>query len=579
MADRTTPTRTARGTDAPPEPGRRVQRVARALGRARPLARRALPWMLAGLVALLPCASWGIATASTDGTLGPHTARYEVTIDGEVTVDLGPLGTIVIESPVPVMGAHVVVKEIPRDMTAVEASQTLEALSRDLEDYIQFFNGPEAAIREAVHGLIADAARRTLGALVLVLGTGAGLRALLGAARRSELHEALRLHGTAVASVVVVVVLVTGTVTSSARLPDDVSVGATASSVFDGTPLEGARITGRLAGVIDTYGGYAVDAYKANEAFYATATANLEAAWLDRMDVEQSVGPVREDPADPPTSGPADEATDDEAPEDAPAPTAPEPVVILLVSDLHCNVGMAGPMRLVAELAEVSIVLNAGDTTVNGTVVESYCVSTFADAVPDGAELVAIMGNHDGTETADQMRAVGAHLLEGEVIELDGIRILGADDPRATRIGAGTTLTGSTTIGDLAVRLRDVACADEEGVDLLLVHDAATGQAALDSGCVPAQVSGHQHRRIGPLWVGEGTMYVSSSTAGAILDQPTVGPLSGTAEMTILRLDPGSGRVLDYRLIQVRPDASVSVGAALRWPTAPFLREPLTPYR
>src|SRR5665647_2026842 len=79
-----------------------------------------------------------------------------------------------------------------------------------------------------------------------------------------------------------------------------------------------------------------------------------------------------------------------------------EPVVMLLVSDLHCNIGMAEVIGAVAELSGAQVVLNAGDTTLNGTAVESYCVTAFADALPDGATMLVVTGNHDSPETAAQ---------------------------------------------------------------------------------------------------------------------------------------------------------------------------------
>ncbi|NLE71374.1 MAG: metallophosphoesterase, partial [Actinomycetales bacterium] len=122
------------------------------------------------------------------------------------------------------------------------------------------------------------------------------------------------------------------------------------------------------------------------------------------------------------------------------------------------------------------------------------------------------------------------------------------------------------SLADVADRLADVACRDDDGVDLLLVHDQMVGVPALVAGCVPAQVSGHYHRREGPVRSGLGTRYTSSSTAGARLGQPTVGPLSGTAELTVLRFDPESRRISDYRLVLVRPDATAVVTVPLRWP-------------
>jgi len=591
MAERRPPAPTAGRATAGARARRWLDGPVRRLAQRRVEPRRLARWLLVSLAVVVPCVAWGVATAAVEGTLGPHTARYEVTVDSEVTVDLGPLGTFVIDSPAPVLGARVVVQEIPRDVRAVEAAATLEALAGDLEEYIQFFNGPQTAVEAAVRALVADAVRRSLAAVATVTATLVLLRALLGERRRAELLAAYRPHHAVVVSAATALVLVVGTVTASEPLTTPPNPERTASAVFDGTPLEGARITGRLAGVIDTYGGYAVDAYRENQAFYAKATANVEAAWVERMDHDQQVAaasaalalPERTDagtegPADP-TEVPATETpeTQEPATEEPSTEEEPEPVVMLVVSDLHCNVGMVGPIRAVTELSGASVVLNAGDTTVNGSVVESYCVTQFVDAVGD-AEMVAVMGNHDGPDTAQQARDAGVHLLEGEVVEVEGIRILGDADPRASRIGVGTTLRGPTTLEQQATALADVACADDDGVDLLLVHDPAVGAPTLAQGCAPAQVSGHMHRREGPAWVGGGARYVSSSTAGATLNQPTLGPLTGVAEMTVLRLDPETGRVIDYRVVQVRPDGTASVWAALAWPMEPRRPTPRTPY-
>src|SRR5665647_1387480 len=486
-------------------------------------------WIAVGLAVLLPSIAWGVATASAHGNLGPHTALYQITLEHEVTVDLGPIGTLVVDSPLPVLGARVVVQEIPREVTSVEASTTLDALSQDLEKYVQLFSGPEATLQVAARALIHDAVRRSAVAVVVLTALLLLLRAALGDQRRTELRMAARPHRMALVAAGTITVLVVGTITASEPLRPDPSGEVVASAVFDDTPLEGARITGRLAGVIDTYGGYAVKAYRDNQAFYAAATDAVRAAWQVSADRDERLAAVRQAPPVASTTG------------DPPT----EPVVMVLVSDLHCNIGMA---------------------EVIGTVVESYCVTAFADAVPDGATMLVVTGNHDSPETAAQERRAGMRVLEGEVVEVDGVRILGDADPRTTRIGVGTTLVGDEDMTDLSSRLARTACDDPEGVDLLLVHDPSAGDDALAQGCVPAQLSGHLHRRIGPSWLGHGTRYVSSSTAGAELGASTIGPLNGIAELTVLRIDPDSGRVLDYRLVQIRPDASAAVGLALDWP-------------
>ena len=512
--------------------------------------------ILIGLLVLVPSLVWGVATATADANLGPHEARYEITLDHQVTVDFGPLGTLVIDAPVPPpLGVRVVVKEIPREIAVVDAASTLDALGADLEGYVQFFTAPEATIEVVVRALVLDAARRTALAALLIVVTTATLRSLLGSSRRAELAAFIRPNRGVLAGGAAAVLLVVGTVTGSAPAGPDAADARTASAVFDGTPLEGARITGRLAGVIDTYGGYAVEAYRDNQRFYDDATESVRAAWVRQDALIAEIARLREETA-PATPVPS-------ADEGAP------PVVMVVISDLHCNVGMVPVIRAVAELSGAQIVLNAGDSTVNGTGVESYCITALAGAVPDGTVQVVSDGNHDSPETAAQERRSGARVLEGEVIEVAGVRILGDADPRATRIGAGTIQRGEETFADAAQRLAEVACADAGGVDLLLVHDPLMGSTTLEEACAPAQVSGHMHRRIGPVWVGHGARYVSSSTAGASLGQATVGPLSGVAEVTVLRFDPETRRIVDYRIVRVSPEAEGTVGAWLRWPGPP----------
>src|SRR5690606_10696835 len=365
-------------------------------------------WTLAVLLALAPCVVWGVTTATAERSLGPHEARYEVTTNDLVTVDLGPLGTIQIRSPLPLgLGVDVTVEEIPADLTAVGQADTLEGLTQDLEDYLRFFGGPQETISSVTRALVADALRRTGFAIVVVALAGGGLYLLLGASRRRELSERVAPRTYEITASVVLVSLVAASLAASdpgtTRGPSQ-----RASVVFDGTPLEGARITGRLAGVVDTYGAMLIDLYRENEDFYARANANLEAAWERREHIQRltrprlDAVPASDDSTDAPTGDgtatggdeapPAgaddtgttggegatgDETTDEGATgadatgdatddgatggEDAgdpdgeasgdrsgddeeptPEPAAEEDLVTLLVvSDLHCNTGMA----------------------------------------------------------------------------------------------------------------------------------------------------------------------------------------------------------------------------------------------
>ena len=570
-----------------------------------PVPSRWIRYTLVCLVVVVGCAVFGITSASVQASLGPHNARYEVTTTSVITVDLGPLGTVQLESPLPAdLGVTVRIEEIPNDLTSVDSATTLDALASDVQGYLQFFSGPAETISYISKALIQDAARRTAIALGVVVLAGAGTYLVLGAARRRELGEVLARSTWAITAGVVVITVVGSAVTTNRASTNLDEVGAQASAVFDGTALEGARITGRLSGVIDTYGGQLVGVYRDNEDFYAEADRNLTQAWQQRAEADQlasellaehAAGAAAVPGADTAAGGPGgagDDAAsaDPDAPGDtpdadgdpgaettaepAPETTSPEPadadiVTLVMISDLHCNTGMSPLIKNLATLSEAAVVINGGDSTINGTAVERFCVDSFAGAVPKGATMVQADGNHDSAITSAQARDAGVTVLDGEVVEVEGIRILGDSDPKETRIGQGSTSVAGESYTQAGERLRDVACEVKDPVDLLLVHTPAVGTPVLESGCAPVQLSGHKHVRSGPEVVGEGVRYVSSTTAGAIEGAATIGPLNGTAEMTVFRFDRERRVMLDYRVVAVYPDASVEVGAAMTFPRAP----------
>ncbi|WP_249668967.1 metallophosphoesterase family protein [Cellulomonas hominis] len=478
----------------------------------------------------------GVTTANAPGRFGPHEARYEVTADSTVTVDVGPLGTVQVDSPLPLgLGARVEVAEIPAGAGPLAGDDTLGALSADVREYAQLFGAPEAAVHDAVRALAADAARRTGLVLVVLIGGWFAGRRLVGAARIAELADVLRRTQVraAAAGAAAALLLVAGVSTTAHARPRP--AGATASAVFDGTPLEGARITGRLGGLVDTYGGMAVAAYRENQQFYARADRSLTAAWDGWAD-------------DHPASG----------------DRAGTQTTVLVVSDLHCNVGMARIITTLTRLSGAQVVLDAGDTVMNGSGIERYCATTFADAVPDGVDLVTAPGNHDSPETTAAYADAGALVLDGEVVEVDGMRLLGAPDPRQDRLLAEPTQSEShASVGE---RLGRVACADPEGVDLVLFHNPRVAPTLMADGCVPALVSGHMHTRTDPEQVGHGIRYVSGSTAGAQENASRLGPLKGTAELTVLHWDPRTRRITDWQLVEIGTDARATVGERRPWP-------------
>ncbi|WP_454048894.1 metallophosphoesterase family protein [Cellulomonas sp. Marseille-Q8402] len=553
----------------------RVRPALRALRPRRPRLRT----VLLGVAAVLVAVVTGVTTASAQLSFGPHEARYDITTDATVTVDLGPIGTLQIDSPLPLLlGARVTVEEIPVGVDALHDVDTLQALTGDLNSYLQFFTGPQATIEDAARALVADALWRALVTLVLVVGLWFAGRGLLGGARRRELATRLRPHTVQLVAGTAAVALVATLVTASERERDASSRTVAASSpVFDGTPLEGARVTGRLGGIVDTYGGLVVQAFRDNEEFYDTAGDALVAAWDGweerRPAVEAERAQAEQDARDTDDAVDAVDAADPEAtasPSPTPSPSAMEedegsdPLTLLLVSDLHCNVGMAPLITSMTEMSGAQVVLDAGDTTMNGSSVEQYCATTFARAVPDGVDLITAPGNHDSAATTAQYARAGAVVLDGGVIDVRGMRILGDKDPKANRLLAQPTQDEPYAhVGD---RLAEVACEDRDGVDLVLFHNPRIAPNLLADGCVPSLISGHMHTRTDPEQIGQGIRYISSSTAGAQENEPRIGPLKGTAEMTVLRWDPDTRRIIDWQLVEIGTDATATVHDPEPWP-------------
>jgi hypothetical protein len=144
-----------------------------------------------------------------------------------------------------------------------------------------------------------------------------------------------------------------------------------------------------------------------------------------------------------------------------------------------------------------------------------------------------------------------------------GVRILGDSDPALTTVADPAQFKRDETRVQMAQRLAGVACdaeADGEPIDILLLHNPRAGVVPMTAGCVPVELSGHLHRRIGPVQQGLGVLYVSGSTAGATAGKQSIGPLNSAGVMTVIRFDPVAHRAVDLRVLTVETDASVVVG-------------------
>lgn len=217
--------------------------------------------------------------------------------------------------------------------------------------------------------------------------------------------------------------------------------------------------------------------------------------------------------------------------------------VALLVSDRHDNVGMDATIAAVAEAGAAELLLDAGDDTSSGAAWEGFSIDSLAEAA-EGLEVVAVPGNHDfGATIGARMVERGFTVLDGEPVDVAGIRFLGDADPRASSYTPTIAPQGETA-AEQAERLADVACADGD-VSTLLVHDPVSGAEAVERGCVDLVLSGHLHRQVGPTAVtaddgAVATTYSTGTTGGAAFATALGSKLRRPAQLTLITYRDGS---------------------------------------
>jgi predicted phosphodiesterase len=164
-------------------------------------------------------------------------------------------------------------------------------------------------------------------------------------------------------------------------------------------------------------------------------------------------------------------------------------VRILHVSDVHSNPLGLEVTRQLAERFAVDAVLDTGDLTSFGLPIEGR-LGELIENIP--VPYLFVPGNHDSAGNRAALDAVkNVELVDGRVVDVKGVRILGIADPTFT----ATNLMDS---GQARARKRNAApqvAADVDAhyPDVLAVHDPVMGEGAW--GHVPLIVAGHTHQR------------------------------------------------------------------------------------
>ena len=556
--------------------------------------------LLTGAVSLLV----GLSTATASSPVGPHEAEWSTTLNSRLTLDLGPLGTISHASPAGPFGVDVVIGEIPGEFSSsqVDTDSLGQALSADGSSYLTLISRPELTIQAGVHSLIADGLRRAGLIESVILCLVAAGRLATGGRLRDTIRDGL--SGTWASPLIGVTAVVTVIGLLVPALRSD-TVPGTRLDVLAHTPLAQARLSGRVADVVQAYGDQIVGRLESNRAFYAQVDANLAAAWQASqevggvVDVTAASGAVdtaavrrqadaaearnrAATPSPSPSSsaspgaptGPgasssaAPGASPGATPQESATPALPTGAqavaeygrtTAVLTTDLHCNLDMIALAGRLDALSGAQLHLDDGDLTMTGSSPEQVCVDALTNAIPSGVERVATIGNHDSETTANQLRARGWTVTDGTVQSAAGLRILGDVDADRSPAG-GTYQRGSENSAQIGARLARTSCKAGADVDVVLIHQPYTFGPLVSEGCAPLLLAGHVHQERGMSVTQGGNAVVAQLISGAGKGGTSIGPVTQDAYLHVLSFDE-NGALRGWRAVVVHPDASVTVGA------------------
>lgn len=498
----------------------------RAVGWGQPLMLLVL-WVLLAL----PTSAALFLHTSRDTVVMGHDATVRASLNDYVTLDLGPyLPNLRYPTGGPI-GARI-------DL----GKTTADSYSALIHRYAFIASQPEGQIAKVRSTLLDLAVDSTVdGGVVGLLAPGVAL--IVGRRRWSELRRALTARRT---TAVLAVLVVAGVLVARPGDRDDAPVERDSwQPIIAAIPnvpmpsevrplqIDSGLVTEGTRRLVES----AVDTYRRSQSFYKSLAERASAitARLHRQ-------------------------ADDE-------------VVGVLVSDRHDNVGMDPVARAIADAGSATFLLDAGDDTSTGSSWEAFSIESLDDAFDDYHDRYSVAGNHDnGDFVTKQASRLGFTTLDGTVIDgPEGIRLLGASDPRSSGLGTWRDERG-ISFEEQESRLADVACeheADGDRVSTLLVHDANSGREALNRGCVDLVLAGHLHEQVGPTAAtgpnGQlGYSYTTGTTGGAAYAVAIGSKLRRDAEVTLVTYRDGHPVGIQPVMIRTLGDFVVGAYVPLR---------------
>lgn len=483
----------------------------------------------------------GATVAPTHTELGPHRAEVQLHTTGPLDIDLGPIGDGALPYNWHGFGVDIAIKGIPINESAHNsASDTFT--DQEVQAYASMFTNPEHDQAQIKQDLLRHSALAAglfdLGAFTLYAG--------IGKRRRQELLDRLKPYITprAVLSAALVGYLAGGILMQSHSHFESANI----SHVFDETPFEGTTLHGKyLKEGVNKWMPKLIDYVKANKAFEEKVEANLET----------------------------------EAKRAGPLLNAKNTTNIMYIAGVHSNFPIMDILGTAARLKTYStdLLIDGGDDS-SGIldVIDSEGIKRLA-AEFHGIDKVVALGNHDPAATKDLYRKYGFTVLDGKVVRLHDLTIIGDSNPWQSEFGDeffggdGRRIIRHETTKEMGNRLGNVACQAEHGADIAVTNQPAAAEQLALSGCtklaLTAQRTGSSLRYQESSTGVKTPQFTVGSASGEIQGKSTFGPVQADAQFSEIVADNKTGYPLAMRVTTVHPDASVDISQPIWFETAP----------
>ncbi|MCB1005545.1 MAG: metallophosphoesterase, partial [Acidimicrobiales bacterium] len=213
-------------------------------------------------------------------------------------------------------------------------------------------------------------------------------------------------------------------------------------------------------------------------------------------------------------------------------------VRIIHISDVHSNPIGVELARGLATGFNVDAIIDTGDLTSFGLPVESR-VGALVQDMP--VPYYFVPGNHDTRANRASIAAFpNVTLLDGDVVDIGGVRVLGVADPAVTANGEDSDAAANDERDDQAAEVAEEVAAEEP--DVLAV--STVRQAADAFGEVPLVIAGNTHKRSDETV--DGTRVLTVGSTGATGLGSLTENREGSYEAQILRLRAGRLVAIDY---------------------------------